>query len=138
MGAIAEAEARGGLGKYGRHQAALFYANDGMVASSDPGWLQGAFNTLVSLFDRLGLWTNVGETVVMVCHTCQAAGNLTTEAYRRRVTGVGPTYRERLKGQVAYGGCGDILAVGSLSSHIMTQQREGGGKTAAMEHTGRR
>ena len=41
----------------------LFYADNGMVASSDPGWLQGAFNTLVGLFDRVGLQTNVGKTV---------------------------------------------------------------------------
>ena len=39
----------------GRHQDALFYADDGMVASSDPLWIQGAFNTLVGLFDRVGL-----------------------------------------------------------------------------------
>ena len=51
-GFIAEAEARGELVKEGKHQAALFYAVDGMVASSDPGWIQGAFNTLVSLLDR--------------------------------------------------------------------------------------
>ena len=56
-----------------------------MVASSDPGWIQGKFNALVGLFD------NVGKTVGMVCHPCQAAGNLTTEAYRRRITGVGPS-----------------------------------------------
>ena len=88
-GIIAEAEAQGELGKEGRHQPALFYANHGMVTSSDPGWLQGAFNTLVSHFDRVGLRNNVGNTVVTVFHPCQAAGNLTTEAYRRRVTGVG-------------------------------------------------
>ena len=35
-GVIADAEERGDLGKEGRHQAALFYAYDGMVASSDP------------------------------------------------------------------------------------------------------
>ena len=38
-----------------RHQADLFYAEIGMVALSDPRWLQGAFNTLVSLFDSVGL-----------------------------------------------------------------------------------
>ena len=38
-GVIADAEERGKLGKEGRHQAALFYAGDGMVASSDPHWL---------------------------------------------------------------------------------------------------
>ena len=92
-GVIADTEERGELGKEGRHQAALLYADDRMVASSDPRWLQGTFNTLVGLFDRVGLRTNVGKTVSMVCHPCQAAGKLTTEAYGRRVTGVGPTYR---------------------------------------------
>ena len=79
-GIIADAEARGELGKEGRHQAALFYSDGGMVASLDPGWLQGAFNTLVGLFERVGLQTNVGKTDGMVCHPCQAAGNLTLEA----------------------------------------------------------
>ena len=35
-GVIADAEELGKLGKEGRHQAALFYADDGMVALSDP------------------------------------------------------------------------------------------------------
>ena len=77
-GVIAEAEVRGELGKEGRHQAALFYTNDDMVASLDPRWLHGAFNTLVGLFDRVGLHTNVGKKVGMVFCPCQAAGNLTT------------------------------------------------------------
>ena len=57
----------------------------------------------------------------MVCRPCQAAGNLLEAAYGRRVTGEGPTYRERLKGQVACDECGELLAAGSLSSHMMTQ-----------------
>ena len=40
MLAVEEAEKRGERGKEGRHQAALFYVDDGMVASSDPHWLQ--------------------------------------------------------------------------------------------------
>ena len=67
-GVMEEAEARGETGREGRHQAALFYADDGMVVSSDPAWLQGAFTALVGLFDRVGLQTNVGKTVSMVCH----------------------------------------------------------------------
>ena len=39
----------------------------------------------------------------MVYHPCQAAVNLTTEAYGRRITGMGLSYRERLKDQVACG-----------------------------------
>ena len=39
MGVIADAEEWGELEKEGRHQAALFYADYGMVASSDPRWI---------------------------------------------------------------------------------------------------
>ena len=68
-------EERGKRGQEGRHQTSLFYAGDGMVASSDPRWLQGAFNTLVGLFDRVVLQTNVWKTVSMVCRPFQVAGN---------------------------------------------------------------
>ena len=93
--ALAEAEKRGERGNEGRHQSALFYADDGMVASSDSRWLQWAFDALVSLFDRVGLRTNVGKTVRMVCRPCQAAGTQLVAAYERKMTGEGPTYRER-------------------------------------------
>ena len=63
--AVEEAETRGGQDREGRHRASLFYADDGMVASSDPRWLQWAFNTLVGLFDHMGLQKNVGKTVSM-------------------------------------------------------------------------
>ena len=39
---ISGAEERGERGHESRHQASLFYVDDGMVASSDPRWLQGA------------------------------------------------------------------------------------------------
>ena len=48
----------------------LFYADNGMVALSDPVWMKGPFNALVGLFDRVGLRTNAGKTVGMVCHPC--------------------------------------------------------------------
>ena len=69
------AEERGESGQGSRHHNALFYADDGVVAFLDPQWLQGAFSTLVGLFDRVGLWTNARKTVGMVCHPCQVAGN---------------------------------------------------------------
>ena len=100
-GVIVDAEEQGERVKEGRHQADLFYADDGVIASSGPLWLQGDFNTLVGLFDRVVLQTNVGKTVVMVYHPCQAAGNLSEAAYGRRVTGEGPTYRESLKVRVS-------------------------------------
>ena len=84
---IAGAEERGECGQEGRHQSALFYADNGMVALSGPCWLQGASNTLVGLFDRVGLCINVWKTVGMVCRPCQAAGNQSEAAYGRRITG---------------------------------------------------
>ena len=84
------------MGREVRHQAALFYADNGMVVSSEPAWLQGAFTPPVGIFERVGLMTNVGKTVRMVCHPCQAgAGNRTEEAYGRRITGEGRSYAER-------------------------------------------
>ena len=65
--AVEEAEKRGERGWEGRHQATLFYADNGMVVSSDPCWLQWAFNTLVGLFDHVGMHTNVVKTVRMTC-----------------------------------------------------------------------
>ena len=87
-----EAEKRGERGKEGRHQAALFYADNGMVALSNPRWLQWAFNALVGLFERVGLRTNVGKTVSMKFILCPAAGNQSEVAYGRKMTGEGPTY----------------------------------------------
>ena len=97
-----------------------------MVASSDSVWLQGNFNALVGLFDRVVLQTNVGKTVGMVCDPCQAAGNLTATAYGRSLTGEGQSYREQLRDQVACEECGELLVFGSLLSHLMTQH----GRTA--------
>ena len=114
-------EKRGERGEEGRHQAALFYADNGMVASSNPRWLQWAFNALVSLFERVGLQKNVGKTVSMVCKPCQAEGNKTEAAYGRKMKGKGTTYQERQKERVECVECGKEMAAGSLASHRMTQ-----------------
>ena len=53
MLAVMEAETRGEQGREGRQQAALFYADNGMLTSSDPQCLQWALTQLVGLFDRV-------------------------------------------------------------------------------------
>ena len=88
-------EERGERGQYSRHKSAPFYADYGMVTLSDPRWLQGEFSTLVRLFDRVDLLTNVGKTVGMVCRPCQAAGTQSEATYGKNMTGYGPYYRER-------------------------------------------
>ena len=46
-----------------RNRGAFFYADDGMVPSTDPDWLQGAFEILTGMFNIVRLWT---KTVNMV------------------------------------------------------------------------
>ena len=40
-------------------KAEFFYADNEVVASTDLGWLQSAFDFLTGLFDWVGLWKNV-------------------------------------------------------------------------------
>ena len=70
------------------------YADDKMVESTDPEWLQLKFNMLTGLFDRVGLQTNVRKTVGMVCRKFWAAGVRVDEAYTRRMTGKGRSFKE--------------------------------------------
>ena len=115
---VNETEEKGETGREGRHQSAFFYADDGMVVSSDPAWLQGTFSALIAIFNRVGLRTNVGKTVSMACHPCRAGARNRTEAgYSLRLTGVGKTYTERQRERVACGECGTVIAAGSMSSH---------------------
>ena len=56
-----------GVGEEIRQFLATFYADDGLVQSRDPVRLQALLDTLVSLFERVGLRTNVSKTKTMVC-----------------------------------------------------------------------
>jgi len=41
--------------------------DDRLVATRCPEWLQSSFNTLITLFERIGLLTNAKKTKVMTC-----------------------------------------------------------------------
>ena len=43
----------------------VFYANEGMIGSWDPEWLQGAINILIGLFIRVGIMANVAKSKTM-------------------------------------------------------------------------
>ena len=61
-----------GWGKEILHLTAFLYAEDGLVASTDPEWLQGALNTLTRFFEKVGLQTKVVKTVWMLFRLCHA------------------------------------------------------------------
>ena len=56
------------------HRTNFYYADDGLVTSTDPVWLQGAFDKLTGLFDRSGLWKNVWKIVVTIFRPCCTVG----------------------------------------------------------------
>ena len=115
------AEEKGKRGQERRYQNVLFYADNGIVASLDPQWIQGEFSTLVGLVDRVGLRTNVGRTVGIVCCLYQAAGTRSEAAYKRRMAGEGTYYREQQKGWVQCREYGEEMAAGSMAGHMKTQ-----------------
>ena len=88
-----------------------------MVASTDPGWIQSAFNMLTGLFDRVGLQTNIRKTVGMVCRPFREAGEKSDKAYTWRITGEGRSFKGRQRYWVLCPECGNELAKGSLVTH---------------------
>ena len=49
------------------HCSALFYVDGGMVAYTDPAWIQGVLDTTTGFFNRVGIHTNAGKTVGIIC-----------------------------------------------------------------------
>ena len=76
-------------------KAALFYADDEVVASTDLGWLHSVFDFLTGMFDRVGLQNNFRKTVGMVCRPCPEAGVRSDESYNRRMTGYGRIFKKQ-------------------------------------------
>ena len=99
----------------------FFYAEYGVVASTDPGWLQSAFNLLTGLFDWVVLRTNVRKTVGMMFQPCQATGVRADKAYTRSMTGEGRRFKDKKRERVLCPECGKELAKGSLVTHRQTQ-----------------
>ena len=74
--------------------SALFYANNGLFASSESARPQGAVDALkvllyalTGLFNRVGLQNNEVKMVSMACWTCHTPHEWSTEDYTWRVTG---------------------------------------------------
>ena len=98
---------------------AAFYADNGLIQSRDPARLQTSLDTLVSLFERVGLRTNTSKTKTMVCvpgriRTCQSR-----EVYNERMEGH-TVMRKWKSPRVECNMCGKELAASSLRSHLET------------------
>ena len=50
----------------------------------------------------------------MVCQQCHSPGVMLEESYKRKTTGIGPTFQERQRRRVDYPECEVEVAVGLL------------------------
>jgi hypothetical protein len=112
--------ARDGVGEAVRLFIALFYVDDGWIASRDPEQLQHSFGILIGLFERVGLFTNVDKTKAMICIPGRIRTKLSTEVYERSRFGF-CTAKAWESRRVECDICGANLSASSLSSHLETQ-----------------
>ena len=106
----------GGLGLTIIDLAAYFYANDGIMASTQTERLHRAFDVLTGLFDRVGLRKKTAKPVDIVCQLYHAPGRMLEEAYKKQMTGKGPTFWEFQRKRVELLERRVEVAVGSLTT----------------------
>ena len=99
----------------------LFYADDGWVAGLCPLQVQQGVDTLENLFSRMGLVMNPTKTKAMIGHPGVAVHVQSSPAYRRRLTGDGGTYLERIRQETECPECGKMLQQGTLARHMLSQ-----------------
>ena len=80
---------------------AYFYANYGLVASTQIERLHRACNFLTNLFDRVSISTNIRNMVSMACQPCHKPVWMSSAAYELQRTGTGPNLCEEHQRRVA-------------------------------------
>ena len=70
----------------------MFYAKDGPIAGRNPIWVQGMLLTLVWMFERFGLYKNLGNNKAMTCTPIFIWGHLVQYTYKIQAMGEGTTF----------------------------------------------
>ena len=83
--------------------------------------MKAALKNMVSMFERVGLQTNLGNTKAMICMPGFIWGKYGAEAYKLQASGEGPTFRERKRTRVSCEVWGGTMAASSLQHHIARQ-----------------
>ena len=105
-----------GLGEEIRQLLATFYADNGMIQSMDPVFLQSSFDILIGLSECVGLWMNTTKTKVMVCVPRKICIHTSNHVYNNMREGL-TTHADWSKRQVQCEECGVHMASSSLPSH---------------------
>ena len=120
--ALGEEAAKDGVAQMAARFIALFYVDDGFIASRDPVLLQKCLDILVAVFERVGLYTNVQKTKSMTCLPGKIRGRFSNETYERRFgSGEQEEIEEEEQGQVESHICKKMLKPASLQKHLERQ-----------------
>jgi hypothetical protein len=87
---------------------------------TDPYMLQAAITILKDLLERMGLQINAAKTKVLLGEPTQPIHLMSNQAYARRITGQGETYKERMRALVTCPHCPTVMQRASLPQHIMS------------------
>ncbi len=117
---------------------AIFYIDDGYLASRDSEFLQRALDILIDLFARVGLKTNVKKTQTMICTPGRIRTQLPMASYARMREGL-TTAEEWDSRKVQHHQCNKMMSATSLCRHLADQQglpTGGGGRGALRSMSG--
>ena len=95
----------------------FFYADNGMVGSRDPDWLQHTTNVPFDFFRRYILEANVSNSRTMTYQYRVLRAGMSEEAMALKYTGVGYSYRVRLRRRIPCPECGVELTARSMAEH---------------------
>ncbi len=97
---------------------AIFYVDDAYHAARDPNFLKVALDSLVCLFERVGLETNIKKMQAMICTPGRISTQLSTDSYRCRQD-YGTHMREQWDTRkVECRQCQATMNASSLSCHL--------------------
>ena len=95
----------------------VFYADEDMVGPRDAKWLQILMNVLVGLFRWYGLADNVAKSRTMTCPTGALRLGIYAEDKDLKCTGVGDSYRLRIRQRVSCPECGVEVTAGPITGN---------------------
>ena len=65
----------------------VFWAENGIIGSRDPEWLQGALNVLIGLIHQIGLMENFAKSQMMMCQLGEIRLGMSEEVVGWKSTG---------------------------------------------------
>jgi hypothetical protein len=109
---------REGVGEAVHDHCIAFFVDNGLVTARCPVWLQTSFDTLIKLFERIGLLTNAEKTKDMTCVPGKIQVAQMEAKYASQQVGITTPLKDCW---VDCDLCGASLAAESLQSHLETQ-----------------